>query len=144
MDVNYLNKTVWARLAPSKIHGIGVFAIRAIPKGIKITDHSVHNIRDARPFKIKMDDFDKIHLSIRELILDHWTFRQDQDVFVIFSPNAEVCLQSFMNHSDDPNTDGEHSIRDIAEGEEITEDYSVLHRKEGFHALTRSHYHFVK
>ena len=40
-------------------------------------------------------------------------------------PN-EVWLVSFMNHSDTPNSNGETALRDIAEGEEVTEDYRVL------------------
>lgn len=37
----YLNKTVWCKLGPSKIHGVGVFAIRDILKGQKLTDFSL-------------------------------------------------------------------------------------------------------
>ena len=33
LAVRKLNTQVWCRLAPSNIHGIGIFAIKNIPKG---------------------------------------------------------------------------------------------------------------
>lgn len=128
--VHYINNTVWATLKPSKINGIGVFAIRDIPKGTRITDYSVHNIRDIKIFTLKEEEFEKIHTEIRELILDRAVFGSPM---VFYSPNYEQTLQSFMNHSEDNNSDGEIAIRDIKQGEEITENY---------HNLGATHYMF--
>ena len=36
--INRINSEVWATLASSTIHGVGVFAIRDIPKGTKLAD----------------------------------------------------------------------------------------------------------
>ena len=43
-QIDDLNKTVFCRLGPSKIHGIGVIAIRDIPEGTRITDYSIHKL----------------------------------------------------------------------------------------------------
>jgi SET domain-containing protein len=121
-SIEYLNSTVWATLRPSPIHGIGVFAIRDIPKGTRITDHSVHTIGQEKLFKISDEDFLRILPEIRSLILDRTSFQKGQWL-VFYSPNVESCLQSFMNHSATPNSDGQTALFDIKAGEEITEDY---------------------
>ena len=38
-----LNSSVWATIKPSKLHGVGVFAIRDIPKGTVITENTIDN-----------------------------------------------------------------------------------------------------
>ena len=132
--IGELNNTVWATLKPSLIQGIGVFAIRDIPKGTKITDHSVYD--DPKEiFAIHVKDFDKIEPSIRKLILDRYMFPEEANVLCFYSPNRDANLRSFMNYAEDPNTDGEYALRDIKEGEEITEDYL-----KNSHSLTKKHY----
>ena len=39
--LNHLRQNIYCRLKPSPVHGIGVFAIRDIPKTTLITDHIV-------------------------------------------------------------------------------------------------------
>lgn len=135
-----LNATVWATLGKSDIQGIGVFAIRAIPKGTTITDHSVH-FPKTKVYVLKLEEFNKILPEIRDLILDRIYF-EDDDTFVFHSPNTNACLQSFMNHADDNNSDGKVALRDIKKGEEITEDYKSM--LEGKHQITQDHYSWLK
>ena len=45
-----LNRTVWATIAPSKIHGIGVHAIRDIPKGQPYTDYFINTLDKPKLF----------------------------------------------------------------------------------------------
>jgi len=134
--IEYLNNTVWATLGPSKIHGIGVIAIRDIPKGTKITDHSVGNMNNDFVC-VKLDDFKKIHYEIRKLILDRTIFQEDAEMLVFPSPNSEQTLRSFMNHSGSPNSDGEFTLCDIKKGDEITEDYQSFYK---LHELSKQHY----
>ena len=123
MSAQYLNETVWATLKPSPIDGVGVFAIRDIPKGTTITDYSVHNIRDIKQFTMPQEEFDLILPEIKAIILHRCVFGNPM---VFYSPNSEQTLQSFMNHSDDNNSDGTVALRDIKKGEEITENYHNL------------------
>lgn len=140
-DIKYLNETVWATVKPSPIAGVGVFAIRDIKKGTAITDHSIHNIRDVHCLSIPVEDFEKIDESIRFLILDRMCFKARTKTFKFYSPNAEICLQSFMNHSDDANSDGRYALRDIMRGEEVTEDFKKL--ESDLHPIVKAHYKFL-
>ena len=119
--IEELNKTVWATIKPSKIDGIGVFAIREIPQGTQIWAKKHFNVKP-----IRLTSFEGLHPAILELIKQRWPLAFQGDVF--FSPNDEVRLASFMNHSDNYNYDPvtDRVICDIMEGEEITEDYRVI------------------
>lgn len=143
-NVKYLNSTVWAKLAPSSVHGIGVFAIRDIKKGTLVTDYSIHTINNVGFLKISEEEFQLLDPEIRDLILDHTLFQEGQQNLYFYSPNMEVCLTSFMNHSDDPNCDGQIAIRDIMKGEEITEDYNTLFHGKNPHHLIQKHHLWLK
>lgn len=140
--VEYLNGSVWAKLAPSSLGGVGVFAIRDIPKGVPITDNSRNDMIKPFVYQMKEHDFKKLIKPIRDLILDK-TILPNLVMFQFISPNSECFLQDFCNHSDNPNvsSDGFIALRDIKEGEEILEDYTkFLVQGGGAHALTKNHY----
>lgn len=134
--VEYLNKTVWASLRATE-HGVGVYAIRDIEKGQQLTDHSVHNIREMCLYTLDEPNFLLLAPEIRALILDRTIFVAGKP-FTFLSPNAEQTLRSFMNHSKEPNSNGEYATRDIAKGEEITEDYNTL--VDDMHPLSKQHH----
>lgn len=139
--VYYLNDTVYATLKPSPIHGIGVFAIRDIPKGKRYTDISVHNLDETEILELSESDFEKLRPEIQTLILDRTTFVESQNTYFFYSPNHEVCLTSFMNHSETPNVKNDITLRDIKAGEELTEDFRELLRNGAQpHTRTRKHY----
>lgn len=143
MNADYLNSTVWCRLGVSPIHGVGVFAIRNIPKGQQVTDYNYSNIADGVPMiEMSEEDFAQVHSEIKSLILDRMLYDASIGSSLKFvSPNHDQCLQSFMNHADDPNTDGLTALRDITKGEEITEDFKKLFDEP--HHLTRRHHNFL-
>lgn len=143
-DIDYLNDTVWATLGPSKINGVGVIAIRDIPRGQILTDYSVHNINKIRVFVLKSTDFAFLHPGVRDLILGRTIFRKSQEKFHFYSPNYEQTLQSFMNHSEEANSDGRVALRDIRKGEEITEDYRGLTNGEAIHPLSKKFHKWIK
>lgn len=119
--IEHLNNTVWATIKPSKIHGVGVFAIRDIPKDTQIWAKKHLNIKT-----LQTDSFKGLHQAILELIKQRWPLALNGDSFI--SPNDDVRLLSFMNHSDSPNYDPytDKVLCDIMEGEEITEDYKIV------------------
>lgn len=123
-DVTKLNETVWAKLGPSKIHGIGVIAIRNIKAGTHITDYGMYETKTE--YYIYESDFIKIHKEIRKLILDRMMFPNHTKTFHFRSPNCEAELRAFMNHSDNANSTGYIALRDIKAGEEITENYHIM------------------
>jgi SET domain-containing protein len=124
MTPEYLNRTVWATLNGSSIQGVGVFAIRDIPKGTPITDYTVHNIQDIRHFSLSKEDFDKILPEIKTLILDRTVYPEGTEKYNFYSPNNNYTLTSFYNHSKEPNCDSLFATRDIKKGEEILIDYT--------------------
>ena len=119
--IKYLNDTVYATLAPSPIHGIGVFAIRDIPFGQVITDVNVYNLAHQKSLTLVEEDMKELHYAILELVLDRTLFAKGTDVFIFKSPNADACLHSFVNHSEDSNSAGMVALQDIKADEEITQ-----------------------
>lgn len=114
-----LNNSIFCRLAPSPIHGVGVFAIRDIPLGTELSGEG------SPVFQCDEDDFDKILPEIQDLIIERNSFLENQPL-VFINPNRNQIYQSFMNHSNNPNSDGRFAIRDILKGAEITEDFHLV------------------
>lgn len=117
--IDFLNVTVKVKLAPSPIHGVGVFAIRDIPKQTKLfADRSPH------PYRISPGNLGKLFPQVRELLTQRWPGIVQGKGFAY----PDFHIQGYMNHSDDPNYDAhlDLSLRDIEAGEEITEDYRQI------------------
>lgn len=114
----WLNSVVKLRLAPSPIHGVGIFAMRDIQKDTKL-------YADAFPqlYNLPYSSFNKLFPEVRDLILERWPRVIEGSGFAY----PETFLQAYMNHSDDPNYDGQKDItlKDIKAGEEITENYRI-------------------
>ena len=116
VDPEYLNNSVWATLAPSKIRGIGVFAIRDIKKGTRL------GLQGGSGEWIKCD-LTKVVPEVRKLVCQRWPMEKDGYPFL--SPNDDALMVSFINHSDKPcyNKYSDTASRDIKKGEEITVNY---------------------
>ena len=112
---------VYTRLRPSHIHGVGVFAIRKIPRGTYIF------AQDDEPIVwVDKKSIRKLPKSVRELY----------DDFCIIKGSRYGCPKSFdcltpswyLNHSNNPNVASDqevrfYALRDIKKGEELTVDY---------------------
>lgn len=119
--IKKLNDTVWCKLAPSKVHGIGVFAIRDIVKGQRMHCKDWYGGREN---ELSVNSFEGLHPAILELINQRWPLALKHEYFV--SPNHDAHLVSFMNHSFEPNYHkfDDYALRYIQAGEEIFEDYT--------------------
>jgi len=121
------HKGVYARIRPSKIHGVGVFAIRDIPKGIKIFAGDDSELIWMKRSALKLDDLPE---AIKRLY----------DQFCLIKDKGETygCPKSFnlmtvpwyLNHSKNPNVGCDKNyiffaLRNIKEGEELTADYET-------------------
>lgn len=117
--IEKLNSQVKCTLAPSKIHGIGVFALRDIKKGEKL--HCISLVR--KSYELDEDGLSRLLPEVRKIILQRWPLARLGNRFVC--PNDDARLISFMNHAEDPNYDlySDLAFRDIKKGEEITEHY---------------------
>ena len=117
--ISIINTLVRTRIAPSGIHGVGVFALNDIAKGTKL-------YADMFPqaYKIPFRDFDLLKPEIRDLIMERWPQVVNGSAFMY--PDSRI--QTFMNHSEDPNYNAfdDVMLKDVKQGEEITENYKDI------------------
>lgn len=123
-----LMRTVKCKLGPSKVHGIGVIALRDIKKGDQLFCALTQK---PQWYDLTYDDlskhFDKTFPEIKQLIVERWpNIVNGSKLFI--SPNYDARLTSFMNHSDTPNYDPrtDCALEDIFAGDEVFEDYKVI------------------
>jgi SET domain-containing protein len=125
-----LEENVYCRIQRSPIQGVGVFAIREIPKGTK----PLTTFREVEVVPIpekEIADNPKIPQAVKDMVR---AFYAVQDGNICFSDHSlnEIDISYFLNHSNTPNLDAEEineesvftANRDIHVGEELTSDYS--------------------
>ena len=118
-QIDELNMHVKAKIAPSKIHGVGVVAIRNLMRGEKLYADYL-----PRVFNVPYGSFNKLFQEVRELILERWPSVVNGSRFV----SPDVRLLTFMNHSDTPNYDAKTDtlLYNVRKDEEIFEDYKIM------------------
>lgn len=122
-----LQSQTYVMIKPSPLHGIGVFAIRDIPKGTK--DIFSEGFGDW--IKVSKAEVDALPSHSRELIENHCLF--DEDSYFIPDYGFKlVDLVIYLNHSETPNVlslnEGEQfeALVDIKAGEELLVDYGTI------------------
>lgn len=107
-----LKKKSLLKLAPSSIHGIGVFATRDIRQGEKMYADEFPKVYEVSPDQVPVDILGR-HCS---MFVTHRLAYPD------------VRFQAYMNHSDDCNYSNltDTAKKDIKEGEEVTENYKNI------------------
>ncbi len=125
-QITKLNNEVKVRIAPSKIHGVGIVAMRDIEKGEKL-----HLDDFPSRYTLTYADFGKLNEDVRELLLGRWPQIINGSMFLY--PDSR--LSAYMNHADDANVDAfnDVALRDITKGEELTEDYRLIPNFEKAH-----------
>ena len=118
-----LNSEVRCKLGQSKIHGVGVFAIRAIKWGERC--YCTPNMIP-RFYNIPFGSLSKLFPEVKELVLQRWASVVNGSIFC--NPNDDAHLLMFVNHSCDPNYDvvSDTALRDIKRGEEVLENYTAM------------------
>lgn len=114
-------------LAPSPIHGIGVFALADIPA----------NTMDL--FSKETDDWPAIPLAMADTLPQHaqklistYCLSDEENIYLPPHGFKIIDLAIFLNHSDEPNLKqveaGNYfvTLRDIKTGEELFIDYNTL------------------
>jgi len=128
--LKFLQQDVYVRVGRSETHGIGLFAIRDIPKG-------------ANPFKslLKYDfigldssELGAIPEQVQKMVHDYCS-QENGKLYVPSVGFNPVHLLHFINHSNTPNVkavgDGTKfiAVREIKKGEELYSDYSTYDEK---------------
>ena len=118
-----LNSEVRCKLFASKVHGVGVQAIRNIRQGERC--YCRPNMIP-RFYNIPFGSLSKLFPEVKELVLQRWASVVNGSIFL--HPNDDAHLLMFINHSIDPNYDvvSDMAFKDISAGEELTEDYRAM------------------
>lgn len=126
-----LIENVYCRIRPSATHGVGVFAIRPIPKGAN-PFRTLNQDTQASVFLTRAEVLDNplVDEEVKQMVRDFHTGRKGMIEFPSMGLN-ELNISFFMNTSDNPNigTDTGESftaLRDITKGEELTVDYDTF------------------
>lgn len=131
--LNELAHEIWVALKPSPVHGIGVFAIRDIPKGCR----AIFSRNAGEWIQLPVSDVEKLPQHSRSLI-ETYCLYDDEHYYVPDYGFKIMDLVNYLNHSSSPNVvsvnDGEYfeAIRDIAEGEELFVNYNHIVEAEGY------------
>ncbi len=109
------------KLAPSKLHGIGVFAGQDIPKDFCVVEAS-----PLLDINLSKEEFESLADNERQEIMHHGHYDKVLDKW-----HVDFDMIRFANHSDHPNLKQKYndkgyyiqSLRDVKKGEELTINY---------------------
>jgi SET domain-containing protein len=124
-----LSNNTYVMLKPSPIEGIGVFAIRDIPKGCRQM-FSKPDVND-RWITVTKEEVAALPPHAR-FIVGNYCLYDDGNYFVPDDGFKKNDLSLFLNHADTPNiisiNEGDYfeTIRDIKNGEELVIDYGEI------------------
>lgn len=127
--LNELAGNTWVMIRPSPIEGIGVFALRDIPKGCRSMFSKANEQEQWIP--ITKAEVEKLPAHAKALI-ENYCLYDEENYFVPDYGFKKMDLVNFLNHSDTPNVisinDGEffEAILDIKQGEELVIDYGEI------------------
>lgn len=119
-------KNTNCRLKSSKISGVGVFAIKDIPKGQKLFPGQI----DEQWYKFKVEELQNLNKEVLRMIDDFFVIEKDGSVKIPKSGLNGMDMSFYVNNSKNPNTKTIDngftfvSLKKIRKGEEITTAYS--------------------
>ena len=122
-----LANNTWVMIKPSGIHGIGVFAVRDIPKGCR----EIFSSEMGEWSTVPRNEVDALPQHARDIV-ENYCLYDNEKYFVPAQGFKTMDLSLFLNHSDTPNiisvNDGEYfeTIREIKNGEELFVDYGDI------------------
>jgi SET domain-containing protein len=122
--IHDLKEDTYCRIMPSKIHGVGVFAIKDIPKGTWI----FKSCRTSHYYRLSKKELKELPKKVEKYILDMCRCVEDYYLVPKFGMN-NIDISYFVNHSKKPNLgtkkdeDNFFALRNIKSGEELFTDY---------------------
>lgn len=128
-------KSTYCRLKPSKVEGVGVFAIRDIPSGI----NPFFGTKEKNWLKFITADLKNLDQDVMQMVDDFFVIEKDDVVYIPEDGLNGIDISFFVNHSKKPNLkikgDGIKSeiqfraARKIKKGEELTVAYNTYDHK---------------
>ena len=131
--ISDLIHNVYCRIKRSTLHGVGVFAIRPIPKGVDpfntIVGEPEGQVMINKDLILNHPDIPE---SVKSMVKDFYAIEKNQIVFPPFGLN-ELNISYFMNHTDvnpnvveGPNGNPFITTREIQAGEELLTNYHTF------------------
>jgi len=120
-------KNTYCRIGRSKIEGIGVIAIRDIPKDT----NPFQGIREQRWYELKKPDLKKLNKEILKMINDFFVIEKNGKALIPRYGLNGMDISFFLNHSENPNvkrTDNGYiflTLKKIKKGQELTVSYAT-------------------
>lgn len=119
----HLHDEVFCRLGVSPVHGIGVFAVRAIPKGANPLTSRLRY----KEIKFSHAELKKLPRGVRKEI-EIFCYYDDEAVFIPAIGMNSMNMAIYLNHSKEPNVryrkNGQlKALKAIRAGEELFLDY---------------------
>lgn len=123
--LKHLRDDVYCRLGASAIHGVGVFAIRSIPKGV----NPLRGVKKPVEIRYSKKELRALPQRVRKLI-DQFCADEKGTVLIPALGLNTMHLALYVNHSRKPNVafakdNRLETLRVIASGEELTMNYDV-------------------
>jgi SET domain-containing protein len=124
-----LTDNTWVMIKPSPVEGIGVFALRDIPKGCRCMFSKANQQEQWIP--VSKTEVENLPAHAIALIENYCLYDEDH-YFIPDYGFKKMDLVNFLNHSDIPNiisiNDGEffEAICAIKQGEELFIDYGQI------------------
>ena len=130
--IKHLENDIYCRIGVSKISGVGVIAIRDIPKGVD--PFKTLSKEDENVIELDKDDIKKVDPNVKKIISDFFGNSNSKRFDILASGPNNINVSFYMNHSDKPNIDiieksnsnymGFVTNKNIKKGDEITINYN--------------------
>jgi SET domain-containing protein len=126
-------RDTYIMLRPSPVHGIGVFAIRDIPKGCR----TMFSKDNGEWIKLPIAEVETLPEASRDLV-ETYCLYDEEHYYVPDYGFKKMDLVNYLNHSAQPNVrsvnDGEffEAITDIPAGQELLVNYEAIVNVEGY------------
>lgn len=122
--LRYASDHTWTRLAPSPIHGVGVFAIKDIPAFCDPFPDCQNSF-----YPIPIAALDRLHGSVHAICKD-FLFHDEKKIWIPDLTPNQFNISFFLNSSNIPNCEHHENgrittTRKIRAGEELTYSYEL-------------------
>lgn len=128
-------ENTYCRLRSSKLEGVGVFAVRDIPKG----KDPFLGVTQKKWVKFSMPELKKLDKQVLKMVDDFFVIEEDGSVYIPQGGLNDMDISFFVNHKKNPNLkivgNGKEealffkTTRKIKKGEELTVSYATYDTK---------------
>ena len=124
-------KNTYCKLKPSKIEGVGVFAVRDIPQNI----NPFLGVKNQRWYEFKLSELKSLDKEILKMVDNFFVIEKNKTVYIPRLGLNTMDMSFYVNNSKNPNIktiDGGLTfitLRKIKKGEEIVVSYATYDDK---------------